>query len=296
MTCDKLDIVATQMASFWIQRNSFSDCKSMKRKHDDLRLHVVLLLRFLYAALLNPCRYHISFNTLQKAIELNMAEDSVDDMYFGCNEAMMDTVKIEYFEKEGFAWDHDDEIRKCTENNLKESKDQALTKYHMQAICVYTSNKLYKEFNDEVRTKKRFYGSSFNFHSLHFLLTSAIQILNNNYNCQTAYRRTSVKFTGKVNQIIRLGFASSSQNTKLIQFGKKTCFKIETCSGAFLKDYSFFNEAEVLIPPYEMFIITEKITNQTKVKMHGLDDCKVVYVLKSIGVKSNLNCNLMRVQ
>uniref|UniRef100_A0A8C4HC15 NAD(P)(+)--arginine ADP-ribosyltransferase n=2 Tax=Dicentrarchus labrax TaxID=13489 RepID=A0A8C4HC15_DICLA len=231
-------------------------------------------------------------------IALDMAVNSVDDMNFGCTETMMDKVTKEYFQKERAAWQMDTDVNRCIEKN---SKAKALTRYHIEAICAYTSDRVYKSFNEEVRTKRGDYGSSFQFHSLHFLLTSAIQISNNNYYCQTVYRRTRVEFTGEVNQIIRFGqFASSSLKTNLVNFGKKTCFKIETCSGAFLGNYSVFShEAEVLIPPYEMFNITEKITDQSEVKMQGLEDCEVVYVLKSVGGKSNLNCkvvNLMRVQ
>lgn len=181
----------------------------------------------------------------------------------------------------------------CANRNLKSINkgDEALTKDHMQAICVYTSghSRFYEGFNAAVRTDSTIYGKSFPFHSMHFWLTSAVQILSNNIRCHITYRRTKVAFTGDVNQIIRFGFfASSSYNTTLTHFGKKTCFKITTCSGASLKHYSTIGnkEQEVLIPPYEKFKITQKGQY-----VEGLSDCEVVYILESAGVHSNLNCN-----
>lgn len=194
-----------------------------------------------------------------------MAEDSVDDMYFGCLQTMNKKVKQKYLDEEksrkqyAKAWA---EAKKCAteKHKLLTGEDKALTKDHFLAICLYTSEQdceqdnVYKDFNIAVRTQRDKYTSSFQFHSLHFLLTAAISILNNNNYCHTAYRRVWDRFTGSVNQIIRLGsFASSSYKTNLRHFGNETCFKIKTCSGAFLKKYSFYeNEEEVLIPPYEM--------------------------------------------
>uniref|UniRef100_A0A3Q1HMU5 NAD(P)(+)--arginine ADP-ribosyltransferase n=1 Tax=Acanthochromis polyacanthus TaxID=80966 RepID=A0A3Q1HMU5_9TELE len=198
-----------------------------------------------------------------------MVEDSIDDMYFGCSEEMMKTVTHKYPEE------LDEEVKNCVEKNLKEKEDEALTKTHMEALCAYTSNYVYKEFNTAVRTNRGVYTSSFQFHILHFFLTSAIQILNNKNYCYTTYRRTNVVFTGNVNQRIRFGsFSSSSFRTDLQNFGKKSCFKITTCTGAYLKRYSVYGEKEeeVLIPPYEVFSITEK---HDKNKLPELKDCGV---------------------
>ncbi len=220
-----------------------------------------------------------------------MVEDSVDDMYFGCTEAIM-KIYLKYFEHEKHVKPFEDAWNACARQQLKQREDKALTKHQIQAICAYTSDEIYEKFNNAVWTERRKYNSSFQFHSLHFLLTSAVQILNSKNNCHTAYRRTKVKFTGGVNQIIRFGsFASSSYKKNLTFFGNKTCFKIKTCSGAPLKNYSMFDdEEEVLIPPYEMFKITKIINGGFEIQ--GLDDCEVVYVLESAGLKSNLNCKV----
>ncbi|XP_039653057.1 NAD(P)(+)--arginine ADP-ribosyltransferase 2-like [Perca fluviatilis] len=127
-----------------------------------------------------------------------------------------------------------------------------------------------------------------------YILTSAIQILNSNNYCHHTYRRTKARFTGQVNQIIRFGsFTSSSYRTDLKDFGNKSCFEIKTCSGALLESYSVFpDEKEVLIPPYEMFNIT---TIKGRGKTEVLNDCEVVFVLESVGVKSNLNCKVVHI-
>ncbi|CAK6953305.1 erythroblast NAD(P)(+)--arginine ADP-ribosyltransferase-like [Scomber scombrus] len=229
-------------------------------------------------------------------IPMTMVENAVDDMYFTCNGTMSKMIQDKYFTKENtgkFAkvWKN---AERCAKKKLndKDTVDKALNKDHMQAICVYTSEyeQFYSIFNEAVRTKMSEYNTSFRFHYLHFWLTSAIQILNNNMNCHTTYRRTKAEFSGKVNQIVRFGyFTSSSYDTTLTRFGTKTCFKIKTCSGAYLKHYSTLreNEQEVLIPPYEKFKITGKEKGEF---VKGLDDCEVVYFLESTGIQSNLNC------
>ncbi|XP_073324202.1 T-cell ecto-ADP-ribosyltransferase 1-like [Pagrus major] len=233
-------------------------------------------------------------------IKLDMVENAVDDMYFGCNATMAEMVKNTYFKKEnagqfGKFWKL---AKRCTNKNVEhiENGDKALTKDHLQAICVYTSGyqNFYETFNAAVRTERKNYASSFSFHSLHFWLTSAVQILSNNRNCLTTYRRSKAVFKGKDKQMIRFGsFTSSSKKTDLTQFGSKTCFKIRTCSGAYLKNYPHLNntEEEVLIPPYEMFQITAKIKNKS---LEDLPDCEVVYVLESKGIQSNLNCSMIK--
>ncbi|XP_073324109.1 ecto-ADP-ribosyltransferase 5-like [Pagrus major] len=240
-------------------------------------------------------RFNVNIRDPKPSIPLSMAEDSIDDMYFGCDKAMMERVKEKFLEEEkyqkpfGETWK---KARECAERKLEHREDKALTIDHLQAICAYTDDNMYKMFNDAVRTQGSLYDSSFKFHSLHFLLISAIQILKSDGYCHTTYRRSDVRFTGKVNDRIRFGsFASSSFRTYLTDFGHGTCFKIETCLGAPLKNYSVYDdtEAEVLIPPYEVFNITEIISGQDKIA--GLTDCEVLFVLKNAGCKSNLNCN-----
>ncbi|XP_026159788.1 NAD(P)(+)--arginine ADP-ribosyltransferase 2-like [Mastacembelus armatus] len=228
---------------------------------------------------------------IKQVIPLNMAEDSVDDMYFGCSEEMMkkveqlNSVQNKYDKEFAGVWKR---AEQCASE--KRIKDEALTKEQLEAICAFTSNDIYGKFNDAVRNDGKNYPFFFHFPAFHFLLTSAIQSLNDNKTCLTAYRRTNDIFTGSKKQMIRFGsFASSSLNTTLTDFGNETCFQIKTCSGAYLKHYSVYpSEDEVLIPPYEVFKITKKIMGKNKIK--GLHDCKRVYILESAGGKSTLNC------
>ncbi|XP_059187434.1 erythroblast NAD(P)(+)--arginine ADP-ribosyltransferase-like [Centropristis striata] len=252
-----------------------------------------LLLSWMLPVDSKTATFIISLPKANPGIRMSMVADAVDDMYFGCHDKMKKMVMDKYFKSEskaefGEAW----KAAEACRNNHKDKKDKALTKDHLQAICVYTSDEpeLYQKFNHAVRTNRTDYGTSFSFHSLHFWLTSALQILNNNRKCHITYRRTNMVFTGDVNQIIRFGFfASSSYKPNLTEFGTTTCFIIKTCSGAYLKKYSHFKdeEQEVLIPPYEKFRITKKMENNF---VAGLKDCKYVFSLESAGVDSNLNC------
>lgn len=233
-----------------------------------------------------------------------MQEDSVDDMYSTCKNEMEKKVNDEYFNNEfnrelfKKAWNH---AKQCTERDLKskDPEDEALTENHLRAICVYTGGvfDFYEKFNEAVKTERKNYGSSFPFHFLHFWLTTAVQILNKNNKCHITYRRSKSKYAGKVNEEIRFGtFTSSSKLPDLTRFGRTTCFNITTCSGAYLKKYPVLKdkEQEVLIPPYEKFKITKKCGNEKCKWSENLADCETVYVLKSTGVQSNLDCQLVK--
>ncbi|XP_062296760.1 T-cell ecto-ADP-ribosyltransferase 1-like [Scomber scombrus] len=248
-------------------------------------------LLILAPAFLLPCWTQPAVPS-QNSRPLNMAPEAVDDNYDGCREKMEAKIKRTYLDKElkgvfNIAWK---QVDVCA-NKEPKPEDKALTKSHMQAICAYT-NFIYTEFNKAVRTDKNIYSSTFKFHTLHYWLTTAIQILNSNQGCQTTYRRTKSVYSGKVDEIIRFGmFASSSKAKDLTSFGSNTCFEIETCSGADLKDYPYrgTDEDEVLIPPYETFRITHVIEKKGEFK--PLPDCEKVFVLRSErNDVSNLKC------
>lgn len=236
--------------------------------------------------------FNFSVQPTNQAIQLSMAEDSVDDMYYGCHKEMSEKVQKYYLKKENQdrvfakAWS---DAAQCAKKKPR-VEDRALTILHMHAICVYTRNGLYHVFNEAVRAQRRFYNTKFKFHSLHFLLTSAIQILKSDNRCYTTYRRTKQTFTGHVNQRVRFGtFASSSYRKDLYKFGDQTCFKIKTCYGAYVGRYSAFPaEQEVLIPPYEAFRVTNKMNGLHAYRK--LERCKLVYELESEGFLSTLNC------
>ncbi|XP_067437855.1 ecto-ADP-ribosyltransferase 4-like [Thunnus thynnus] len=231
------------------------------------------------------------------SIKLDEAPESVDADYRDCPNDMETQVENKYFENENEKggdferyWSHRT-ITECLNKG-----NNVLTKNQRQAICLYTSKYIAKEFNKAVRTSKNIYGtSSFKFHCLHYWLTTAIQKLNEiqkTEDCPITYRRSKDIFTGKEKDIIRFGeFASSSTRQDLTKYGSETCFKITTCSGASVEDYSIYpDEKEVIIPPYETF----KITSTDGKRQGALSDCKKLYVLKSAGEQSKLKCKLAR--
>uniref|UniRef100_A0A3B3BLY4 NAD(P)(+)--arginine ADP-ribosyltransferase n=1 Tax=Oryzias melastigma TaxID=30732 RepID=A0A3B3BLY4_ORYME len=229
----------------------------------------------------------------KERVPLNTANDSVDDMYFGCRDLMETKIKNTFSKKE-FKTDFSGVWKNAQTCANRKTNKKLLNKNHRQAICVYTSNykMFYARFNEAVRTQRKVYGTSFPYHFIYFWLTDAVQILNKEKECLTTYRRSTEIFTGEVGQLVCFGsFTSSSKLTNLTRFGTETCFQIKTCLGAYLEDYPALKntEEEVLIPPYEVFIISKKQTTG-----RYIIDCKTVYCLEYAGVLSNLNCHAVK--
>lgn len=223
---------------------------------------------------------------MSEAYQLDLYDESIDDMFFNCSEDMKKLVFNKYnaeLKEYGDDW-------KKEEENIKKD-DKILTPNELQAIRFYTENRngVYKKFNAAVREGKNVYGTSFKFHILYFLLTSAVQKLkaHDKHKCYTTYRRNSVKYN-VIGDKVRFGnFASSSLKSDQTNYGTETCFKIETCYGPKIEEYSAYREEEeVLIPTYEVFKV------EVGQKVEKLKDCKTVLVLKSNGIRSNLNCKL----
>ncbi|KAI3372950.1 hypothetical protein L3Q82_023390 [Scortum barcoo] len=234
-------------------------------------------------------------------LPLDMAENSVDDMYNNCTDQMSKMAKKyltkEKNENQNFtdAWDEGEQYYNEKWNGSKE-----LGKEQIVALYAYTSGKVYREFNAAVRNQSCQYNSTFGYHALHFYLTVAVQDLKAKEkdlgkNCTTSFRRTKRSFDQNVlNTEIRFGsFASSSKNQSINAetFGDKSCFNIITCYGAEIANFSKYpNEEEVLIPPYEVFHVTD-IQNKTE---NEHLPCDVVYTLKSTRTLSKLNCALVK--
>ncbi|XP_051987631.1 T-cell ecto-ADP-ribosyltransferase 1-like [Xyrauchen texanus] len=223
---------------------------------------------------------------------LDMAPNSVDDQYDGCREKMSNLVSNEFLKKEISRNTEFAKAWKEGERNATKQSDN-LTRNHSIAIYAYTGKRVYEDFNAAVRSDKQKYKKrTFAWYSLHFLLTEAIQILNKTKeDCHFTYRRNKVEFDKAVlNKEVRFGSFTSStlgQKPKTI-FGNVSCFEIKTCEGAYVAKYSVHpDEKEVLIPPYEKFKVTD-------IKKKGEKDawCDTVYVLKSSGRRSDLNCSV----
>ncbi len=220
-----------------------------------------------------------------------MTLESVDDQYEGCTKEMSGLVTKTLLKKEleykifNDAWNE-------SEKKIPASRDN-LTQNHLIALHVYTCNEVYSEFNKDVReSKSKYKNKTFKWHSLHFLLTEAIQILNRNQNnCHSIYRGTNSEFQGENGTEFRFGsFTSFSRNqSKTKTFGNISCFEIEKYKGAELTNYSRYpDEQEMLIPPYEIFKVID-VKNKTDQQDLW---CDTVFKLESIGIISNLNCAL----
>ncbi|KAM9462920.1 erythroblast NAD(P)(+)--arginine ADP-ribosyltransferase-like [Clarias gariepinus] len=212
---------------------------------------------------------------------LDLAPDSVDDQFTGCEDEMYKLI-----------------IKTILPNELNSNRNftnvwnnyQNISDYFKRIIKVYTSNEIYSEFNNAVRSGRRSYISNFNYKAFHFLLTRAIQVYQVNTTTTTVFRRTNVTFNKNVlHKEVRLGgFASTSLKSNKIQFGNRSCFKIETCYGANIASMSVFpGEEEVLIPPFEKFKITSINTGKNEM------NCTVLYTLQSTGKLSYMNCKLL---
>ncbi|XP_058262993.1 ecto-ADP-ribosyltransferase 5-like [Hemibagrus wyckioides] len=224
--------------------------------------------------------------TWEKDMKLDMALDSVDDQYIGCENEMYNLVKSKILKEELGKR----KLFKKVWNDYSNSTDD-----FERIIKVYTAesrNKkgpLYKKLNEAVGSGRKNYRTKFKYKAFHFLLTRALQIYKVP-TCAEVFRRTNVSFERKVsNQEMRFDrFASTSEINNMNSFGNISCFKIETCYGANISNFSVYQgEKEVLIPPYEKF----KITNITGSPNEM--NCRVLYTLKSAGTCSNMNCELL---
>ena len=143
---------------------------------------------------------------------------------------------------------------------------------------VYTnsSSTLYRELNQAVQTGSgswESYMKHFPFKALHFYLTRALQLLRGGGGCsrepgQVVFRGVgTIRFEPKsVGDSIRLGqFTSSSLDETVAHgFGNATFFSIRTCFGVPIQNLSVFpKEREVLIPPHEVFVVTDFFQNKT---------------------------------
>ncbi len=233
-------------------------------------------------------------------IPLDMAPNSVDDLYgMDCRDKMPNLIKQYLLNERNTnsrfkdAWDQSEQYY---DNNRKNF--MRMQKEEFVAVSVYTTAKgnIHDDFNAAVRSQGPQYKTTFGYHALHFYLTVALQTLkaiqSEKTKCITSYRRVDRYFSQDVeNKEIRFGSFTSSSLGRYInaaRFGNKSCFKIDTCFGAEITNFSKFRESEgeVLIPPYEVFKV-KKIE-----KSPDNEPCEVVYRLKSTGALSNFDCAL----
>ncbi|KAM8842736.1 LOW QUALITY PROTEIN: ecto-ADP-ribosyltransferase 5-like [Synchiropus picturatus] len=236
-----------------------------------------------------------TMDAVHAATDLDLAPNSVDNMYNGCV-SHMEKLGAAFLEKEKtrnlnfkLAWNKAQQIYKPgSRQKFKQFLDKTtgdMSLKEKMAVYAYTLDhpKLYAEFNQAVRTEGSSYRTTFQYHALHFYLTTAVRKvkLKQGTSCRTVYCRVGLSFRRDVmNKSFRFGsFTSSSMDGYASPAFGKTCFKIETCFGG--------HERELLIPPYEVFVVTA-------VRKKPLPTCDVEHQVKSTGkTQSKLNCALV---
>ncbi|XP_019335700.1 GPI-linked NAD(P)(+)--arginine ADP-ribosyltransferase 1 isoform X1 [Alligator mississippiensis] len=222
-----------------------------------------------------------------KDVRLDMAPSAFDDQYKGCV-AMMEAElgalnRSEFSSNRVYAEAWTEAAAKWKEKQAETPVPPDLKAEHAIAIMAYTmQGPLHRDFNAAVReagrTRENYLGS-FNFKTLHFLLTRGLQALGNAQHprCRKVYRGVKgVRFLSERRQTVRFGhFTSSSlRNTSALQFGQDTFFCIQTCHGAGIRNFSIFpTEDEVLIPPFETFTVKNftRAGDRTLIELGSLD-------------------------
>ncbi|XP_010704570.1 NAD(P)(+)--arginine ADP-ribosyltransferase 2-like [Meleagris gallopavo] len=231
-------------------------------------------------------------------VPMDMAPHSFDDQYEGCGHMMWGELqKVNYTEfTQNYVyangWRKAAAVWQKSWGHL--SHPPQLRREQAIAVLAYTAaGKLYQQLNAATRRGGRShhtYLQSYHFKTLHFLLTQALQALRKSdpNECYNVYRGVGgIRFTAEKGRAVRFGqFTSTSLNKEVAnQFGRDTFFEMKTCHGVPIKQLSFFEyEDEVLIPPFEVFEITNFSIVNGRNQIH----------LKSKEKKSNHNCELLK--
>nr|XP_057923899.1 ecto-ADP-ribosyltransferase 5-like isoform X2 [Doryrhamphus excisus]XP_057923909.1 ecto-ADP-ribosyltransferase 5-like isoform X2 [Doryrhamphus excisus]XP_057923918.1 ecto-ADP-ribosyltransferase 5-like isoform X2 [Doryrhamphus excisus]XP_057923926.1 ecto-ADP-ribosyltransferase 5-like isoform X2 [Doryrhamphus excisus] len=222
-------------------------------------------------------------------LPLHMETESIDDMYEGCRSEMAAVSdRLGVFERGnnkrfGSAW-------AFAEKHARMPVHKDMKQEHAIALYLYTSVPLVQhDFSRAVKEGKPKYSTpEFQFHYFYFFLTEAVQLLRLT-SCKTSYHRTSEHYdVNVVNTNMRFGaFVWAATDKRTFESnGKVSCFEIHSCFGADVTFYSAKDQAgQVLIPPYEVFTITDVQTDEQW--------CNVVYKLQSTkSPRGDLNCKL----
>ncbi|XP_059193197.1 T-cell ecto-ADP-ribosyltransferase 1-like [Centropristis striata] len=167
------------------------------------------------------------------------------------------------------------------EQKAREPAHKYIEKHHSAAIYMYTEIMLplaKKSLENADRSGKRL-KETFEHRSLYRSLSEAIQILKHSQvTCHSTHYRTEtfLHLSTTINLIRFSTFILGSDGWNFTR--NASCFEVYTCFGADITHYSALKlNSQVLIPPYEVFKVTDTETHSQR--------CKVVYRLKS-----NLNC------
>ncbi|NXH10637.1 NARE ribosyltransferase, partial [Bucco capensis] len=252
--------------------------------------HLVLALVLLANTLAMGSLLHRQHRDVTQLLVLDMAPNSFDDQYQGCTHMMKEELEdlnhTEFTNNNIYskAWTLATEEWQSRRSRV--SLPRALRPEHAITLLAYTQQSdLYSNFNKAVRvagSSKEEYLHSFSFKVLHFLLTEALSILWDTQpqlpRCHQVYRGVKgIQFTTRRQQHIRFGsFTSTSfREKRAADFGRNTFFSVMTCYGVPVGDFSFYpDEEEVLIPPFEIFEVTNVTShhgNRTVIHLHSED-------------------------
>ncbi|KAM6302230.1 ecto-ADP-ribosyltransferase 4-like isoform 2-T4 [Podargus strigoides] len=236
---------------------------------------------------------------------MDMALHSFDDQYLGCREEVMEELdRGDYFQKEIAA--HKDYLslwKKAQEALLKSPVGllREMHESHAIVLMAYTMNSsLHSQLNWATSTagsSPEYYRHNFSFKYVHFYLTTAIQIMKQwqsskesvgkRSKCYRVHRGVKdLYIEAVVGSRVRFGrFTSTSRLWNEAQkFGNESLFTVTTCLGAAVQGFSYYaSEKEVLIPPYEVFLVKSFFQTQHGNRLH----------LHSVGNYSKYHCQLV---
>ncbi|NXS43546.1 NARE ribosyltransferase, partial [Balaeniceps rex] len=233
-----------------------------------------------------------------KEVALDMAPTSFDDQYQGCRRMMEEELeelnRTEFANNSVYAETWRLAAAKWRSLRGRGPQPPVLLPEQAVALLAYTvQGPLYRAFSAAVREAGRSreeYLGAFHFKVLHFLLSEALRTLRDAWprRCHHVYRGVQgIRFTAQRHQSIRFGqFTSTSlRNQSTPLFGQDTIFLVDTCYGVPIRDFSFFpEEEEVLIPPFEVF----NVTNVTR------NGDRALIQLRSQDTHSTYNCELVK--
>ncbi|NXA36851.1 NAR4 ribosyltransferase, partial [Eudromia elegans] len=236
---------------------------------------------------------------------MSMALHSFDDQYLGCREQMMDELERgDYFQKEIATNKKYLSLWKQAQHALLKSPVGLLREMHEShaiVLMAYTMNSsLHSQLNwatSVAGSSPEHYRHNFSFKYFHFYLTTAIQIMKQWQNskestgknkCYRVHRGVKdLHIQANVGSRVRFGrFTSTSRLWREAQkFGNETLFTVTTCLGAAVQGFSHYtSEKEVLIPPYEIFLVKNFSQTQQGNRLH----------LHSVGNYSKYHCQLLQ--
>ncbi|XP_040411781.1 ecto-ADP-ribosyltransferase 4 isoform X1 [Cygnus olor] len=235
---------------------------------------------------------------------MDMALHSFDDQYLGCREQVMEELERgDYFHKEIAANKNYLSLWKKAQEALLKSPVGLLREMHEShaiVLMAYTMNSsLHSQLNWATSTagsSPEQYRHNFSFKYFHFYLTTAIQIMKQwqsskenmgKHKCYRVHRGVKdLHIEATVGRRVRFGrFTSTSRLWNEAQkFGNETLFTVTTCLGAALQGFSYYtSEKEVLIPPYEVFVVKNFLRTEYGNRLH----------LHSVGNYSKYHCQLL---